>query len=470
MAVDFPTSPSNGQTFTSGTITYTYNSTASLWNSASSGGGGSSVTVSDTAPTSPSDGDMWYNSLDLNLYVYYNDGSSSQWVQSAPQQSGVAGADGDVGAAGAAGSATSYANLAAFPSSGNTAGDMGVATDTKSSYMWDGVAWQRLAMGPQIGPRFTTTPAAEHDLNNDGSTATTITGIAVDESGFPITYDWDAFSGATVYNAASLPPQLTSVTQSSAGVFSFVANASAAAGTFKFRSKASDGVLFTPAISTVSLSFYPQAASLFGKWDFGDAASYSGTGTTWSDLSGNSNDIAWQNVTASTGYNASGALGIPVWETGLFGTHFNNLDWSTSKTTMIIFQPDQAENASNWRSIFIGLTAGGSAYGGYFGTNGSFMQNVPTFSGLTAAAYVNGNLVTTPAQANAALEWDKMNSVAIVNYVLAFNGNNAPWFRYYTGYNDTLQLRAMAAWSASLSLSELETAHNTYPQMATWDG
>ena len=68
MAVDFPTSPSNGQTFTSGTITYTYNATAGLWNSAASGGGGSSVTVSDTAPTSPSDGDQWYNIRFFDLY------------------------------------------------------------------------------------------------------------------------------------------------------------------------------------------------------------------------------------------------------------------------------------------------------------------------------------------------------------------------------------------------------------------
>tara|TARA_B100001093_G_scaffold40847_1_gene34740 strand:+ start:173 stop:1762 length:1590 start_codon:yes stop_codon:yes gene_type:complete len=251
MAVDFPTSPSNGQTFTSGNITYTYNATAGLWNSAASGGGGSSVTVSDTAPTSPSDGDMWYNSLSLKMFVYYNDGSSSQWVPASPQQAGA------TGPAGAAGSPTSYANLAAFPSSGNTVGDMGFATDTKSSYMWDGVAWQRMSMGPQIGPRITTTPAATHALNNDGSTVTTITMAAVDELGFPITYDWDAYSGSTLYSASSLPAQLTSVTESN-GVFSLVgSNNTSNAGSFVFRSKASDGVLFTPAITTVTLGFYP---------------------------------------------------------------------------------------------------------------------------------------------------------------------------------------------------------------------
>ena len=37
--------------------------------------------ISDTAPGSPVNGQLWWNSADGNLYIYYNDGSSSQWVQ-----------------------------------------------------------------------------------------------------------------------------------------------------------------------------------------------------------------------------------------------------------------------------------------------------------------------------------------------------------------------------------------------------
>lgn len=47
------------------------------------GGGastGSSVTISDTAPGSPNSGDVWWNSTNGVLYIYYDDGSSSQWV------------------------------------------------------------------------------------------------------------------------------------------------------------------------------------------------------------------------------------------------------------------------------------------------------------------------------------------------------------------------------------------------------
>ena len=46
-------------------------------------GGGASVTVSETAPSSPSAGDLWYYTGYGELYLYYNDGNSSQWVSTA---------------------------------------------------------------------------------------------------------------------------------------------------------------------------------------------------------------------------------------------------------------------------------------------------------------------------------------------------------------------------------------------------
>ena len=51
------------------------------------------VTVSQVAPSSPTAGDLWYHSTQARLFVYYNDGSSSQWVDAAPfnlQGSGAA--------------------------------------------------------------------------------------------------------------------------------------------------------------------------------------------------------------------------------------------------------------------------------------------------------------------------------------------------------------------------------------------
>ncbi len=45
-----------------------------------SGGGGASVSISTTAPVSPSDGDLWYDNSDGNTYIWYN--SQNVWVVS----------------------------------------------------------------------------------------------------------------------------------------------------------------------------------------------------------------------------------------------------------------------------------------------------------------------------------------------------------------------------------------------------
>jgi hypothetical protein len=48
------------------------------------GSGGATVTTSDSAPSSPSDGDLWWKSDDGRLKVYYQDADSSQWVDASP--------------------------------------------------------------------------------------------------------------------------------------------------------------------------------------------------------------------------------------------------------------------------------------------------------------------------------------------------------------------------------------------------
>jgi microcystin-dependent protein len=45
------------------------------------GGGGASITVSDTAPSSPVAGAMWFDSTTGKTFIRYADGSSNQWVE-----------------------------------------------------------------------------------------------------------------------------------------------------------------------------------------------------------------------------------------------------------------------------------------------------------------------------------------------------------------------------------------------------
>jgi hypothetical protein len=54
-------------------------------------GGGASISVSDTAPASPGNGSLWWNSNIGVLKIYYNDGTSSQWVDASHTSSAPSG-------------------------------------------------------------------------------------------------------------------------------------------------------------------------------------------------------------------------------------------------------------------------------------------------------------------------------------------------------------------------------------------
>ena len=62
-------------------------------------GGGANVTTSDTAPSNPSDGDLWWKSDEGQLKVYYTDADGSSWVDTAGGSASSAGGvtDGDKG-------------------------------------------------------------------------------------------------------------------------------------------------------------------------------------------------------------------------------------------------------------------------------------------------------------------------------------------------------------------------------------
>jgi hypothetical protein len=57
------------------------------------GGGSGSITVSDTAPSSPSVGDLWFNSVNGKTYVYYD----GYWIQQSAGEDGATGPQGPAG-------------------------------------------------------------------------------------------------------------------------------------------------------------------------------------------------------------------------------------------------------------------------------------------------------------------------------------------------------------------------------------
>ncbi len=75
MAIDFPASPTNGQVYQG----YYYDGDKGAWRSQNTTHG--SVITSATTPTGATAGDMWFNTTDGTLFIYYNDGISTNWVE-----------------------------------------------------------------------------------------------------------------------------------------------------------------------------------------------------------------------------------------------------------------------------------------------------------------------------------------------------------------------------------------------------
>jgi hypothetical protein len=79
-AIDFPNSPTVGQVFVAGNgVTYQWNGT--LWLPI---GGTQALYVGDTPPATPGPNQLWWNSTTGVMYLWYNDGNSTQWVPASP--------------------------------------------------------------------------------------------------------------------------------------------------------------------------------------------------------------------------------------------------------------------------------------------------------------------------------------------------------------------------------------------------
>ena len=101
MAINFPNSPANNEIYydsTSGNR-YIYNGTEGVWKFYANTVG---VSVSSTPPSGVGEGSMWWNRDTGRMFVYYNDGSSLQWVETTPAPGSID-----------SGLVASYANAAA---------------------------------------------------------------------------------------------------------------------------------------------------------------------------------------------------------------------------------------------------------------------------------------------------------------------------------------------------------------------
>lgn len=92
MAVDFPNSPTQGQTFTNQGAAYVYDGVKWVAKGNATGFGTGVpiwLTVGDTPPPSPTVGSIWFDSAGMQSYLRYQDPDSTEWVPLSNQGSPI---------------------------------------------------------------------------------------------------------------------------------------------------------------------------------------------------------------------------------------------------------------------------------------------------------------------------------------------------------------------------------------------
>jgi hypothetical protein len=140
---------------------------------------------------------------------------------------------------------TVYDTIAELPLSGNDAGDRAFVRENNRLYIWNGVGWFNIALLNQ-NPTITQGPESIYFLSIDG-TPTTITLLANDPEGFPITWSYQV-TGGTLGNTATIVQD--------GNVFTITPSTDEAdVGEFSITFTASDGVNVSTATSTFELTF-----------------------------------------------------------------------------------------------------------------------------------------------------------------------------------------------------------------------
>jgi len=414
MAINFPDSPSNGDTTTLAGKTYTFDSSKSKWSP--SGAVTLSALSVGAEGTASGDGGIAYNGAGVFSFTP---------------------------AVAAGSSVTSYAAPTNFPSSGNSVGDFAFATNApKALYVWDGAEWDRIYSDSQEGPTFTTSPNSSYELTPNANTDVTISASAND--GFPISY--------SVVTNPTNQAQAT-ITQPTTGTFRFAAsNSSSNAGSMTAKFIADDGVIKKTASSTFSLDFFPTSGAVI--WDFAQGA-YSGSGTTLNDSTNNSNYTLTLSSTGGT-YTSNSHYTTAVNQTINWGSRLNPYN---AKTVMTVSKYPTGTGTTlriaQGTGSFIGRTQNQNDihWESYSGSG----TKLETWSGETIVAHVNGTSVTTQVAA-----W---NAQTLGQYQTWFmsGGNFRSDATYGAGYmNPSHELRAIIMWDRILTVAEKETAHATY--------
>ena len=314
--------------------------------------------------------------------------------------------------AGGGGGATSYDSVGVFPTSGNTAGDLAFATNTKTIHNWDGSAWDKIYSGTNEVPTFDSALPSSITLDANGASSIIRFKAATDVEGFPINYNYvtvpsfpaqldsafgeDSGSGGTGILDSSTHPTDPRITLKPSSTTSD-------GGTFTLRVKADDGSHVITSSSTVQLSFFD--GDYFYIANSGYTASKDGVNVSGNDYQGSS-------VTLATVGGVEGHIG-GLSQEGSGGGVNNTMLWDLTNTGGFNAQTDLIV-MSFYLPSFAGVTlgigiqdntanhgimlAGYSGNGGIVKSTGSFfdMPALPAATWLIMAAG-GGNSILSPS-------------------------------------------------------------------------
>ena len=156
-----------------------------------------------------------------------------------------------------------YDSASSLPITGVSAGQQAFAKDTNRLYIYNGSGWYSVAMINRT-PTITSTLNAGYNLDSNGGTPTTITILAQDSDGIPLSYS------SLASDSASDLATITQGTGDSSNVFTIQAKTLAdilsagydsSGGTFSVTFTASDGISIDTESSSFTISFsltYPE--------------------------------------------------------------------------------------------------------------------------------------------------------------------------------------------------------------------
>ena len=325
-AINLTNSPSNGDTATVGSLTYTYNSTTSRWELGSPSGSGAlsneqvqdlagaqlatngshtgisfayddsgdgaidatvgtlnqNTTGSAATLTTPRNiGGVAFNgSADINLPGVNAAGTQnttgSAVTLTTPREINGVAFNGSADITVPAGGVTVYATMALLVAvTGMSAGNMAFVTANNNLYMYTGSGWFKVATVENNSPSAITGVASATTLASDG-TATVITAVSTDPEGFPLTWSYAVTTGSLTNGGGA-----TATVSQADNVFTITPTTTEAyAGTFSITFSATDGTNAVTAISAFTLEFAydwtttTQQQKLTGSTTAGDSYGY----------------------------------------------------------------------------------------------------------------------------------------------------------------------------------------------------